>query len=212
MKNEKVLESIAEGQAREYPILFSTDMVKANHAGIKNQTRRTVKNTALEWLEQGFTPEFVAMRENHLCPYGYEGDTLWVRETYAVEESPNEYRLLIFKASEPEYPGKWKPSIFLKRKDCRTLLKNRGTRIERLHDISERDAIAEGIQPFTKDNKLWKFGVDGWDWDDMRVDAKTAYLSLWSKINGDESTDSNPWVWVINYSSAVGAIDSKTFH
>lgn len=75
----------------ERPILFSGPMVKAILDGHKTQTRRVVKNKiALEWLEPGmFSPEFVALPENHLCPYGFQGDRLWVRETWADVNTPD---------------------------------------------------------------------------------------------------------------------------
>lgn len=194
MKNEKVLESIAEGQEKEHPILFSTPMVNAILEGRKVQTRRIVKGTALEWLEQGFTPEFVADPDNNLCPFGKVGHLLWVRETFAIEESPNEYRLVIYKATDPEYPGKWKPSIFLKRKDCRILLRVEALRIERLQDITEEDSVCEGVQ----EDKF------------LDLTARENFCCLWNKINGN--WDADPWVWVISFYRAVGAIDSKTSH
>lgn len=67
----------------EKPIIFSTAMVQAILEGRKSQTRRIVKGTALQWLDDsGFTPEFVASPYNDLCPYGQSGDALWVKETF----------------------------------------------------------------------------------------------------------------------------------
>lgn len=68
---------------KESPIIFSTEMVRAIIEGRKTQTRRIVKGTALEWLND-FTPDFVSMKDNYLSPYGYEGDVLWVRERFAI--------------------------------------------------------------------------------------------------------------------------------
>lgn len=206
MENEKVLESIAEGQAKEHPILFSTQMVQAILEGRKVQTRRIVKDIPLDWINSGFTLDFVASPENNLCPYGKVGDILWVRETHAIEESPNEYRIVIYKATDPEYPGKWKPSIFLKRKDCRIFLRIESLRIERLQDITVEDSINEGIK-FDDDSGYFFAGDAA-----MAGDAINCFENLWRKINGDESWESNPYVWVISFYRAVGAIDSKTSH
>ncbi len=214
MKNKKVLELIAEGQEKEHPILFSTPMVYGLLDNRKRKTRRIVKDTPLEWLEQGFTPEFVADPENNLCPHGKVGDILWVRETFAIEESEGEYRLVIYKATDPDYPGKWKPSIFLKRKDCRILLRVDSLHIERLHDIDEADAIAEGVEFFDRKlvgGELRTFYKD-YEHDGFTYSAVESFKTLWSKINGKESWDSNPFVWVISFYRAVGAINSKTSH
>lgn len=68
---------------KERPILFSGEMVKAILEGRKTQTRRVVKGFALDLLQpDNFTPEYVALSENDLSPYGYSGDLLWVRETF----------------------------------------------------------------------------------------------------------------------------------
>ena len=58
-------------------------MVRALLDGSKTQTRRVVKGYPLDWLEaHNFTPEFVALPSNKLCPYGFAGDELWVKETH----------------------------------------------------------------------------------------------------------------------------------
>ncbi len=77
---------------KERPILFSAPMVRAILAGSKTQTRRAVKGNALNWLNDvGFTPEFVAMPENHQCPYGQPGDRLWVREAFSGPRCEEEF-------------------------------------------------------------------------------------------------------------------------
>jgi hypothetical protein len=67
---------------KERGILFSAPMVRALLDGRKTVTRRAVKGTALEWLEE-FDPAYVANSDNGLCPYGKPGDRLWVRETWS---------------------------------------------------------------------------------------------------------------------------------
>lgn len=71
------------------PILFSGPMVRGILDGRKNQTRRVVKGEALDWLDDAkFSPKFVADPNNSLCPYGYAGDRLWVREAWRVYNFP----------------------------------------------------------------------------------------------------------------------------
>jgi hypothetical protein len=134
------------------------------------------------------------------CPYGKPGDILWVRETWSPIEFEDgmHYR---YKASfdDTNMKPKWKPSIHMPRKACRIFLEVLTVRVERLQDISENDALAEGIDIFTKDEKLWKHGLEGWEWSSMTRYAKEAYTILWEAINGKGSWEKNPWVWVIEF-------------
>lgn len=93
-------------------------------------------------------------------------------------------------------PGSyWKPSIHMPRWASRITLKVTGVRVERLQDISEEDAKAEGIY-----KNEW-----GYDWkeksgkDLVLGAAKFAFANLWIFINGSESWKSNPWVWVYDF-------------
>lgn len=86
-----------------------------------------------------------------------------------------------------------KPSIFMPREACRLFLKVTDVRAERLQDITEQDAIAEGIS-------LHKYGYrDYLDWDSHHTDPKESFRSLWISINGKDSWDQNPWVWVYQF-------------
>lgn len=91
----------------------------------------------------------------------------------------------------------WRPSLFMPRWAARILLEITDVRVERLNDISEEDAKAEGIY-LTHTNM---FG--GEEWEDYLDDnlfcpfAVDSYKSLWRKINGLDSWDKNPWVWVV---------------
>jgi len=85
-----------------------------------------------------------------------------------------------------------------------------GIRVERLQDISEEDAIDEGLKAITKDGKLIKYGIPdrdgypgaddfGWNWGDWDKSPVLAYKRLWQSINGKGSWDLNPFVWVIEF-------------
>lgn len=177
---------------KERPILFSGPMVLAILDGRKTMTRRVVKpqpakscnvasETACDLLARG-------------CPYGAPGDRLWVRETFALMEqrmSPPEMQGgVLFRASwtylntEPI----WRPSIFMPRWASRINLEITGVRVERLQDISEQDAISEGV------TVTW-YGDNGpEDFDHIKP-----FTQLWSKINGQASWDANPFVWVVEF-------------
>lgn len=92
----------------------------------------------------------------------------------------------------PEY-GKflWRPSIFMPRWASRILLEITSVRVERLHEITEEDALAEGI---TKTDLGFSYCENSY-----YTSAKEAYESLWKSINGVKSWVDNPWVWVITF-------------
>jgi hypothetical protein len=151
-------EAVCPVKGRERPILFSAPMVRALLDGRKTQTRRIVKGTAAEWLADpiGFLPEFVADPGNHLCPYGVPGDLLWVREAFAYlsdcrHNDPGTRALAegcFYRADDGATQSdisRWRPSIHMPRFLSRLTLRITDVRVERLQDISEADAVAEGL-------------------------------------------------------------------
>lgn len=190
------------------PILFNAPMVRAVLEGSKTQTRRVLKSQALEWISTpvGFDPQFIADAENRLSPYGQIGDQLWVRETFCevpmtdlancktsifIEFAAGKKYLkqgkppAIWDSYKPE-GVKWKPSIFMPRAASRITLEITGVRVERLQDISEVDALAEGVEPLSDPGAVF-------------APAKSAYCDLWESINGAGSWGLNPWVWVLEF-------------
>ena len=187
------------------PILFSTPMVQAIMKGQKTQTRRIVKGMALDWLQPDmFTPEFVVNPENNMCPYGKVGDMLWVRETWAKVSTfpePDCFGKYLYK-SMGDTPEKWMPSIFMPKDACRIFLKLTDIRIERLHELSEADARAEGVAHVI--DKIT--GYCGYDYIiggyNLMTTPYHGFRSLWKKINGEQSWNENPFVWVITFERA----------
>ena len=195
-------------QSKERPILFSAPMVRAILDGRKTVTRRPVKGLGLQWLNE-FTPEYVADSANSLCPFGQPGDRLWVREAWArirVAQAPDQ-EWVVYRESDnrTDYGGPWKPGIHMFRRDSRILLEITDVRVERLQDISEGQAVDEGL--------VWE-GVKGgktyWNHVDHRyppgthqrfsvsgTDAVSAFRNLWKSAGGD--WDANPWVWVVEF-------------
>jgi len=122
------------------------------------------------------------------CPYGQPDDRLWVRETWGLQGSRVVYRA----DGEQELrlgdlKRSWKPSIFMPRSVSRITLEVTDIRCERLSDISEGDAIAEGIKVHVP--------VPG----DGEPMPKLQFRNLWQSINGSESWEANPFVWVISF-------------
>ena len=183
---------VKKGNMKEHPILFSTPMVQAILEGRKTQTRRLVKRTALDWLTvHQFVPSFVANKDNDLSPYGYAGDKLWVREKWKPNTIPMGWPAHFYAncdtLNNPDQE-KWKPSIHMPRRVCRLELEVMGVRIERLHEITEEDAKAEGapLHPFEHLPLGFKTHKEG-------------FKNLWHSINGEESWNANPFVWVVTF-------------
>ncbi len=154
------------------------------------------------------------------CPYGVPGDRLWVRETWAPE-APGllsdgltgrfMYRADASDFTDPPKDGRWRPSIHMPREVSRLTLEITGVRVQRLHDITNADARAEGLSVASKDNgTTWKYGIadrdglpgnddDGWHWASWFTNPIHAYAALWETINGVGSWDANPWLWAINF-------------
>lgn len=189
------------------PILFSTPMVNAIRKGDKLMTRRIVK----ENIPIGNWDETL----KH-CPYQI-GNILWVRETtcwvmlnHATDllEGAKERTQFVYKANvhpdwmeyaKEKYGYKWKPSIFMPKDACRLFLEVTDIRIERLTEISEEDAILEGVQKqFSTLFNEWRFKDYANIKDDWRS-AISSFQSLWASINGINSWDENPLVWVYSF-------------
>jgi len=202
------------------PILFSTAMVQALLAGTKTQTRRVIKPQPVSDFDSGYVFWGKHQFDIHGMPYFEElpklakyqpGDFLWVRETW-TENGLGYYRykadwddpskgLFIGPSIPDKFRNKWKPSIFMSRKASRLFLEVTEVRAERLQDISEEDAKAEGVLYYgddCDDYKNYEYNdVYGDDWGVKT--AKASYETLWESINGHGSWDLNPWVFVYTF-------------
>lgn len=154
---------------------------------------------------------------HRLWPSGYRGYSdsfsdfyrLWVRETWrTVYDGAGKEWIEFYESGsfprdsrEKEYGcGPWRPSIFMPRKASRITLALVKVRVERLQDITEEDAKAEGAMFF--DGR--PVNHHGWrhDYADVFPTAKASFANLWDKINGKKHPwASNPWVWVIEFAA-----------
>ncbi|MGJ7064831.1 hypothetical protein ABM016_05960 [Morganella morganii] len=135
------------------------------------------------------------------CPFGDIDDRLWVREAFQVglcTESTIAYKAT-HKPSDLEEGWhekiKWRPSIHMPRWASRILLEITGVRVERLQDINEEDAVAEGVAPLH--GGYWKHYQP--DWTQHQLSARGSFVTLWNSINGVDAWYKNPWVWVIEF-------------
>jgi hypothetical protein len=144
----------------ERPILFSGQMVRAILGGAKTQTRRVLHAAeGTFWGHPGYelraqgdgmwgwhwreTGEAANPSTRVRCPYGVPGDRLWVRETF--RQAPGSMSVHYAADRDEVSGGPWRPSIFMPRWASRLTLELTSVRVERLQDISEADAEAEGI-------------------------------------------------------------------
>lgn len=190
---------------KERPILFSGAMVRAILDGRKTQTRRVVKapqwvaaeGRDLDWssarpeiiddqpllfVSQVRKPAPIALA----CPYGQPGDQLWVRETFAVWGQFRNGPGYCYRADGDQSGVSWRSSIHMPRAASRITLEVTGVRCERVQDISEADAIDEGMQ---------SPGIPA------ATTNRAAFAQLWDSINAPRgySWADNPWVWVLEF-------------
>lgn len=241
---------------KERPILFSAPMVRAILEGRKTQTRRIVKpqpevrNMNLGyseipmltfkrkaspgyWLWPNATEQIIAE-----CPHGKPGDRLYVRETWShtgtgvwsVRDAQSALDgRVIYAATDPApCKGCWFPSIHMPRIFSRITLELTDVRVERLNDISEEDAKAEGCEE-SWSSPHWSGYIRGRNNHKLRVShgcgqdgksppnpeleqpeyvpaellssAKEHFSGVWFSINGSgpNSWSANPWVWVESF-------------
>lgn len=209
-------------------ILFQTDMVQGVINHYKTLTRRLngldfINENPNDWRFMNYTStdgpkkEFLFQHLYYLddeysvlvkCPYGKPGDILWVRETWQelVLSYPNPqkyvYAANVCSPTVDKPSTGWRPSIHMPFEACRLFLRIKSIRVERLQDISEEDAIAEGVKRYkdklfpTAFNGMFKNYIDS---SDACQYAHASFNTLWQSINGIESLEANPWVFVIEF-------------
>ena len=185
---------------KETGLMFKAPLVRAILEGRKTQTRRVAKPVKHPDLGNLYTPGALAMgREpqhviDRACPFGQPGDHIYVRETFSQHP---EWGQLAFRADGEEFEDadgwlwepKWMPSIRMPKELARIWLEITGVRLERIQDISEADALAEGA----------RFELASID--SVRIGATASFLSgfrnIWESTGGD--WDANPCVWAIDF-------------
>jgi hypothetical protein len=220
---KKYSKNTDDNRTRFVPMLFSTPMVQAILNGTKTETRRTKGLEKINESPNDYIYKGIAADKNyHLFtnsnePIGINdtesikskiniNDVIWVRETFGEIISLDQY---CYKADvcspdvDKPYFG-WKPSLFMPKDACRIFLKCVSVYVERLQDIDEQSAINEGIfekpcengtiwyRKFVNEKEARSNGL-------FTNSAKECYMTLWQKINGRDSWNKNPFVWVYKF-------------
>jgi hypothetical protein len=213
--------------SKDRPIIFSAPMVRALLDGRKSQTRRVLKKTAAMDALAVFGPQFLTLPGN-IDLIGYApGDRLYVREAHAIgfeyedgcpvlTDSGDMIEAVFYRADDPgliwyecgdEVKTPWRPSIHMPRTASRITLTVTEVRVQRLQEISEADAVAEGCAW----SDLWEGFTPCPDAGDARYfnsrSAARSFKQLWLGIHGPDAWDANPWVVAVSFTVRKGNID-----
>ena len=208
---------------KEYPIIMSGNHPKLVLDLLKTMTRRTKGLNKINEHPDDWTVDLqgniAAFRNIHTgedvlirCPYGQVGDRLWVRETHKftafgfalnafIEYKDGEQKdvttyikdgTIVYNQDHPN-EHKWRPSIFMPRWASRITLEITEVRVERVQEIDEDGATAEGI---TEESQSFNAYEPHYD-----LHRRDAFRRLWDSLNAKRGYgwDVNPWVWVIGF-------------
>lgn len=225
--NAEMVRAVLEGRKTQTRRIIKNQRVGDNWSVQPAKNPRIPGHTHDWWLPTATKPYSALPR----CPYGAVGDRLWVRESsYAAELKPSGLSAVIYTADnalrlaegDESVKAKWQklfdyrggtglqvPSIHMPRWASRITLEITGVRVEHLQDISESDAVAEGIEPLPLEPDMPQFyheyfpiGIKN----GLRcnMSAASSFSGLWEAIYGKESWQANPWVWVIEFKRVDG--------
>lgn len=218
------------------PILFNTTMVQAILEGRKTTTRRVAKGLkdATKSTHGDFKWDYKQSWMNDLgleiaAPY-HIGDILYVRETWMIQSMKNFEKNVKFlykarptKLNEVHVSNKryeemlkfeckngWQPSLFMPKEAARIFLKVTRVKVEKLQDITEDGAKAEGAnpqlwyQPYRTKNEGQQRYVG--DMTHQEINYRTGFAQIWdntldihNKLAWQYTFENNPWVWVIEF-------------
>lgn len=193
-------QKLIETGVKMKPILFSTPMVQAILEGRKTMTRRVIKpqppkeavisknpsrgQFEYRWYEPDPSNKYRKIKVN---PKYQPGNVIWVRETWATVTKGfgfNAYEEYVYKA---DYRGDdtdvdWRNSMYMPKAAARIFLRVKEIDLASVQDISEADALKEGVIP-------------------ENGTGRNAFRILWDQINGKREFGwfMNPWIWVIEF-------------
>ena len=210
------------------PIIFSTENVKALLDGRKTMARLPIKHqpdksAQFKQISCGWACfEIDIGMWNIMLPH-QPGDVLWVRETFARHNKGVAYKADSDQRKIKILKGFWEPPLHMPREDARLFLRVTDVRVERVQDISEEDAIREGIMytDFGMNEDMGKLSVDGGEtFHELKprhypgyhaggatnpsqcvYTARSAFAGEWDDRNAKRGYgwDTNPFCWVIEF-------------
>jgi len=209
------------------PMLYSTPMVQAIQEKRKTKTRRTkglenLNPFNIRFIEMDYSSTDAYARFEDLlepeqdddryitikCPYGKPGDVIWVRESFCQPISEQLNSKYFYKADleKQKWDFKWVPSIHMPKAAARHFLKIKSITVESLQNITEADAVAEGVE-LHESGRHWLNYYDAHHKVTQFIyncdTAARSFQSLWWLINGKRDEPNawfkNPFVWVIEF-------------
>lgn len=209
------------------PIPFSGPMIRALRAGTKTQTRRVIEpikgNYRAGDIMATWPSPVAGVRDGtHFRPRFAVGDRLWVREAWRTEARFDDLpprdvpvgSLISYEADYDDEPndgcrGRYRHGRFMCRWMSRATLTVTGVKVERLQDISEADALAEGVDPLHSELASYHYTQRNGEHTELEVRTlKPAYRRIWEAINGPGSWDMNPFVVAPAFTVELANIDS----
>lgn len=230
---------IAAQERRDFPVIFSAPMVNAILREVrepgtgKTETRRLLYADRV--AKNGIIPASATVHQDHRpppCEFGHywaltgwhhrkPGDRLWVRENWKphslyADRAPRDipHGTKIFYAADDGYsPSNTKtlPSIHMPRWASRLSLIVTGVRVERLQNISQDAARAEGVDRNEKYPELYRlYSPLPGNAPGLSVTAfpKNSFWSLWQSLHGPGSWEANPWVVAVQFRPVLANIDA----
>lgn len=182
---------------KETGILFTPDNIRSIRGGRKTQTRRILKGS-LEF-KGPYNPKYLEMHKDapgwkKICPYGEPGDRLYVKE--GIVRHATIPQLVGYYLDGCRVTEEWevrRTAMFMPKWAARMWLELTDVRIERVQDISESDAMDEGVGTWFESHPH-----DEWDGDPDQY--RKGYRELWDSISAKKHPwKDNPWVWVLEF-------------
>ena len=209
-----------------HPIIMQAESVRAILDGRKTMTRRIVQSRHTAYIQDRDEDGWYFEDEHghfyktvEVCPYGKSGDLLWVREAFQYVDTypePDVFGPYLYKANGDR--GKFRSPIHMPKSASRLTLEITDIRVERLQDITDEDAVAEGVEMLSREgqpNYAWRdyfprqitmnlaeIGVKIRTFENTYgcYGPKQSYRSMWDSINFKRAPwESNPWVWKIQF-------------
>jgi hypothetical protein len=175
--------------------------------------RGTAKGTKRSSLWQDMRHEQILS----MCPYGKPGDRLRISEEVTVKPLCEDWFTVLYHADRALVERPCDPALMQRIKNYKTghlrgvslppayarpdRLIITGVRVERLHDITNADCVAEGIEPIGDEQTIkgTGFTVQAGRLNNRYSTVRQLYSELWESINGTDSWAANPWVWVVEF-------------
>ena len=221
--SDEIVRAIIEGRKTQTRRVVKWPIYSVRHHGTRRVFTCDMADKVNACLERMAAGENVHPHDTVVTKYGLPGDRLWVREAWNVcpEDQciPGEYtqvshwnrsqrivyRATVPSSTHPDHPEwgeqRWRSSMLMPRWASRIELEVVSARVERLQDISEEDALAEGVPCSAWDEEDW-VDSDGYPTcgDQRAKRAREEFVDLWESINGKKAPwASNQFVWRIEF-------------